>query len=72
MPYMPPRVTLAVAFSRPNFKALAVHVVLAHSHVAFHPCTCGLRRGTTAVAAALIGYDDIMVAIEMTIKRRRS
>jgi hypothetical protein len=24
----------------------------------FHPCTCGLHRGATVVAATLIGYDD--------------
>jgi hypothetical protein len=38
----------------------------------FYLCTCGLRRGDDAVAAALIGYDDVKVAAEMTTRRRRS
>jgi hypothetical protein len=55
---MPPRETLATTSSRSNSKALAVYVVLAHQCAAFHPCTYGLRRGTAAVVATLIGYDE--------------
>jgi hypothetical protein len=54
--------TLAATSSRPNSEALAAHVVIAHPRMAFRPCTCELRRGAAAVAAALIGYDDIKVA----------
>jgi hypothetical protein len=62
---------LAVAFSsRPNFEALATLVVLEHPHVAFLPYTCGINGGTAAVAAALIGYDDVEVAVGMTMRRR--
>jgi hypothetical protein len=66
---MPPCETLAVASSRPNSKALAVRVVLAHPHVAFYPCTCGLCGGVVAVVAALINYDDVEVAAETTTRR---
>jgi hypothetical protein len=69
---MPPRETLATASSRPNFKALAACLVLAHPHAAFHLCTCGLRGGTTVIAVALIGYDDVEVGAGMTMWRRRS
>jgi hypothetical protein len=69
---MPPRETLAVASSRTNSKALVARIVLAHPRIVFHPYTCGLRRGTDAVAAALIGYNDIKVAAKTTTKRRRS
>jgi hypothetical protein len=55
----PPRETLAATSSRLNFEALATHVLLAHPHVALHLCTCGLHRGAAAVAATLIGYDDV-------------
>jgi hypothetical protein len=68
--YTPPCETLAAASSRPNFEALNVRVVLAHSHAVFHPYTCGLRGGTAAVAAMLIGYDDMEVAAGMTTRRR--
>jgi hypothetical protein len=68
--YMPPHKTLAAISSRPNFKTLATHVMLAHPHVAFHPCTCGLHRGAAAVAAALIGYDHVKVAAETTTRSR--
>jgi hypothetical protein len=64
--YTSPRETLADTFSRPNSEALAACVVLAHSCVAFHPCTCGLSRGVTA----LIGYDDIKVAVDTTTRMR--
>jgi hypothetical protein len=66
--YTPPRETLAIASSQPNSKALAAGVVLAHPCVAFDPYTCELRIG----AAVLISYDDIKVAAETTIRRRRS
>jgi hypothetical protein len=69
---MPPRETLAAASSWPNSKAQAACMVLAHPRVAFHPCMCGLRRGPAVVAVALIGYDDVEVAVGMTIRRRRS
>jgi hypothetical protein len=59
---MPPRETLAVASSRSNSVALATHGVLAHPRAVFYPCTCGLRGGAVAVAAMLIGYDDMKVA----------
>jgi hypothetical protein len=72
MPYTPVRETLAVVASRPNSKALAARVVLAHPHPTFHPCMCGLRGGATAVAAALIGYDHVEVAVETSTRRRRS
>jgi hypothetical protein len=70
--YMPPRETLAVASSQLNSKALATYVVLAHPHAAFHPYPCGLCRGAVAVAAALIGYDDVKAAPEVTTRMRRS
>jgi hypothetical protein len=68
--YTPPCETLAAASSRLNSKALAACVVLAHPRTTFHPCLCGLRRGAVAVAAALIGYDDIKVVGETTTRRR--
>jgi branched-subunit amino acid transport protein len=46
--------------------------VLAHLRVVFHACTCGLCRGVAAVAAALIGYDDVEVAVGTTTRRRWS
>jgi hypothetical protein len=67
-PYTPSRETLAATSCRPNSEVLAVRVVLAHPHVSFHPCTCGFCRG----AAALIGYEHVKVATEMTTRRRRS
>jgi hypothetical protein len=70
--YMPPRETLAAASSRLNFEALAACVVLAHPHTAFHPCMCRLHRGIVAVAAMLIGYDDVEVAMGTTTRRRQS
>jgi hypothetical protein len=72
MPYMAPCETLATTLSRLNSEALATRVVLAHPHAAFHPYKCGLCRGTTMVAAALIDYDDIKVAAKTTTRRRRS
>jgi hypothetical protein len=70
--YTPPRETLATTSSRPNSEALATHVVLAHPHVVFYPYTCGLHRIAATVAFALIGYNDVKVADEMTTRRRRS
>jgi hypothetical protein len=67
---MPQYEILAAASSWLNFEVLIVHVVLAHPRAVFHPCTCGLYRDTVAVAAALISYDDVKFAIEMTIRRR--
>jgi hypothetical protein len=32
---------------------------------------CGLHRGAVAVAAALIGYNDVKVAVGMITRRRR-
>jgi hypothetical protein len=52
--------------SRPNSEALAARVVLAHLRVAFHPCTCELRRGVATIAVALIDYDEIKVAVKTT------
>jgi hypothetical protein len=57
--YMPPRETLPTASSRSNSEALATRVVLAHPHMTFHPCTCGLCRGAAAIAVVLINYDDV-------------
>jgi hypothetical protein len=68
---MPPRETLAAASSQPNSEALLARVVLAHPRAAFHPYTCGLYRGV-AVAVALIGYDDVEVAVRTATRRRRS
>jgi hypothetical protein len=61
---------MAVASSRPNSEALATRVVLAHPRAAFYPCRCGLRGGAAAVAATLISYDDVEVAVKMIMKRR--
>jgi hypothetical protein len=69
-PYTPPRETLAATSSRLNSEALAICVVLAHPRVAFHSCTCGLRRDVAAVAGALIDYDHAKVAVETTTRRR--
>jgi hypothetical protein len=71
-PYTPPRETLPTTSSRPNSEALATCVVLAHLRAAFHPCMCGLRIGAAAVAAALIGYDDVKVAAKTIMRKRRS
>jgi hypothetical protein len=68
----PLHVTLDVAFSRPNSKALATHVVLAHPRMAFYPYTCGLHRVSAVVIAMLIGYDDVEVTVRTTTRRRRS
>jgi hypothetical protein len=51
--------TLAATSSQHNLETLAICEVLAHPHVMFHPCTCGLCGGVTAVPAALIGYNDV-------------
>jgi hypothetical protein len=69
---MPTRETLVVASSWPNSEALAAHVVLAHTHAAFHPYTWGLRRGVALVATMLIDYDKVEIATGMTTRRRRS
>jgi hypothetical protein len=70
--YTPPRETLATTSSQPNPETLAAREVLAHPRAAFHPYMCGLHGGATAVAAALIGYDDVEVAVGTTTRRRRS
>jgi hypothetical protein len=57
--YTSPRETLATISSRPNSETLALCEVLAHPRAIFHPCTCGVRGGTTVVAVALISYDDL-------------
>jgi hypothetical protein len=67
-PYTPPHETLVAASSQLNSEALATRVVLAHPHVVFDPYMCGLHGG----AAALIGYDDVEVAVRTTMRRRRS
>jgi hypothetical protein len=64
--------TLAATSSWPNPKTLATHEVLAHQRTAFHPCTCGLRGGTIAVADVLIDYNDVEVDTGLTTRRRRS
>jgi hypothetical protein len=63
---------VATSSSRSNSKALAACEVLAHQRVTFHLCTCELREGATAVIAALIVYDDMMVFAGTTMRRRRS
>jgi hypothetical protein len=68
----PPHETLAATSSWPNSEALAARMVLAHSRTMFHPCTCGLRRCAAAVAAAMIDYDNVKVAVETTTSRRWS
>jgi hypothetical protein len=69
-PDMVPHETLAATSSQPKSEALPARMVLAHPRTMFHPCTCGLRTCVVAVPAALIGYDDIMVATETTTRRR--
>jgi hypothetical protein len=69
-PYMPPRETLTTTSSRSNSEALVVHMVLTHLHTAFYPYMCGLRKDVVVVAAALIGYDDVDVAVGTTTRRR--
>jgi hypothetical protein len=68
MPHKPPHKTLPATASRPNSEALAAHIVLAHPRAAFHPCTCGLHRGT----ALLIGYDEVTVPAKTTTRRKGS
>jgi hypothetical protein len=68
--YMPSRETLVAACSRSNSEALAARVMLTHPRTTFHPCMCGLCRGAAAVAAALIGYDDVKVVAGMTTRRK--
>jgi hypothetical protein len=70
--YMPPHKTVAAASSRSKSEALDTCVVLADPRVVFHPRMCGLGRGATAFAAALINYNDVEVATETTTRRRRS
>jgi hypothetical protein len=69
--YTPPHETLAVASSQPNSEVLVARVVLAHPCGVFHPCMCGLRKVAAAVAAALIGYDDVKVSGKTTARWRR-
>jgi hypothetical protein len=64
--------TLAATFSRPNPEILAACEVLAHSRVMFHPYTYELHGDAAAVAATLIGYNDVWVAVRTTTRRRRS
>jgi hypothetical protein len=58
MSYTPPREILATTASRLTPEALAACVVLAYPRAAFYHCTCGLRGGAAAFAAALISYND--------------
>jgi hypothetical protein len=69
---MPSRETLTTTSPWPNCEALAVRMVLADPRAAFHPYKCGLCRGIATVTVALIGYDDVKTAAEMTTRRRRS
>jgi hypothetical protein len=48
--------TLDATSSRLNPETLATCEVLAHLHMTFHSCTCGLCRDTAAIAATLIKY----------------
>jgi hypothetical protein len=64
--------TLATTFSsQPNPKPLVAYKVLGHPRAVFHPCMCGLCVGADVVAAVLIGYDDVEVAVRTTTRRRR-
>jgi hypothetical protein len=45
---------------------------IAHPHMTFHPCMFGLCGGAAAVAAAVIGYDNVEVAARMNMSKRRS
>jgi hypothetical protein len=64
--YTPPRGTLAATSSRPKPETLAVREVLAHLRATFHLCMCGLYGDIAVVAAALIGCDDMEVAVGTT------
>jgi hypothetical protein len=44
--------------------------VLAHPYMTFYPCVCGLYGGVVAVAAALIGCDDVEFATGTTTRRQ--
>jgi hypothetical protein len=46
--------------------------VLVHPLAAFHPCICELCGGATAVAAALISYDDLGGCCYKPTRSRRS
>jgi hypothetical protein len=72
MPYTPSCETLAVAAFWPISEALATRVVLAHSHVTFHLCTCELRGGVAVVGAALNSYNIVEVTTGMTTRRKQS
>jgi hypothetical protein len=63
---------VTVTSSRSNPETLAARKVLAHPHVVFHPCICGLCEGTVTISAALIGYYDVEVTVGTTTRRRRS
>jgi hypothetical protein len=69
MPYMPSCETLVAAAFRPISKALATRVVLVHSRVTFHLCTCELRGGFAVVGAALNGYNIVEVTTGTTTRR---
>jgi hypothetical protein len=69
---MPPRKTLAATSSQPNNEALDARVVLAHPRVVFHPYTSGLHESVATIAAALIRYNDVEVAVGTTTRKRRS
>jgi hypothetical protein len=62
--------TLATTSSRPDPETLATCEVLAHPRMMFYPCMCGLRRAAAAIAAALIGCDDVEVDTGTTMRRR--
>jgi hypothetical protein len=69
--HTPPCETVATTSSRPNPKILVVREVLAHPRTIFHSYTCELYGGASAVATALIIYDDVEVTAGMTTRRRR-
>jgi hypothetical protein len=60
----------AATAHEPNVETLAGHEVLAHRRMTFHPRTCGLRRCIDVVAATLIGYVDVRVAVGTNTRRR--
>jgi hypothetical protein len=70
-------VLIVLSLHRESLKLILVDEPLilrwfCHTCMTFHPYTCGLCGCATSVAAALIGYDDVEVAVMTTTRRRRS
>jgi hypothetical protein len=58
--------------SQLNPETLVAREVLAHPRVVFHPCMCGLCGGAAAVAATLISYNVVEVAVGTITRSSRS